>query len=170
MSEDKKPEQSEEVASKLKTPPPSEYTTQGNRVFVFGKPALKHRKTIMKVLKALREPAADYDAILKCAKDRGMELEDFLKLEESDYTVEEKRAILKDSSVDDNFKYAELMSDILTETLYATIKAAPFNFTTLEDFEEKMDDYGEAVELFPIAVKWVALSALDLKNIDRKNL
>lgn len=172
MKEDKNPEKEkeDELAAALKTPPPTEYTTSRNRVFHFGKPSLRHRRTVVKVLKIMQEPAADYKAIVACAKERGMELEEFLKLDESDYTEDELRRMIKKSSADFNIMFADMMTEVLTEVLYATIKKAPFQFTTIESFEEGMDDYAEAVELFPVAVKWVAQAAVDIKNIDRKNL
>lgn len=167
MSE--KSEQSKDETG-LKTPPPKEYTTARGNAFVFGKPALKHRKIIVRVLKLMQEPAADYEEIIKCAKARKMSVGDFVKLPEDAFTEEEKRAIIKQDTPENKLKFADMMSEILTEVLYATIKEAPFQFDTIDDLESKMDDWSEAVELFPIAVKWVALAALDLKNIDRKNL
>lgn len=165
------PKQTPEQAAEelLKAPPPVEYETKRGRKFEFGKPALKHRSTIIRCLKVMREPAADYDAINECAKARGMTTEQFVSLKESEYTIEEKRKIMKDSTSDENLKYGEMMNEILTETLYATIKKAPFSFTTIDDFENKMDDYGEAVELFPIAIRWIAVAAMEISNTQRPN-
>jgi len=161
---------SEQITEEMmKTPPPSEYKTKRGRVFEFGKPALKHRSTIMKCLKVMKEPAADYNAILDCAKARSLSLEQFLALDESEYTIEEKRKMLKNSTNEGNLKFGDMLNEILTETLYATIKKAPFQFTTMDDFENKMDDYGEAIELFPIAIKWIAVSAMEIGNIQRPN-
>jgi hypothetical protein len=159
----------ESVIADLKTPPPVEYKTSRGRDFVFGKPALKHRGTITKVLKLMASQTADYDAIVKCAKAREISLEQFLKLDEKDLTEDEKRAILKRSDMVENLSFADTMNDILTESLFATVKKAPFLFTTMADFEEKMDDYGEAIELFPIAIKWIAQSAKDLASVSKKN-
>jgi hypothetical protein len=153
----------------LKTPPPVEYRTTRGRDFVFGKPALKHRSTILKVLKLMASQTADYDGIIKCAKTRNMSMDEFLKLDEKDLTEDEKRMILKGSDIIANLSFAETMNEILTESLYATIKKAPFLFTSMNDFEEKMDDYGEALEMFPIAIKWIALSASDMSKVNRKN-
>jgi len=151
------------------TPPPKEVTTARGRAFEFGKPALKHRATITKVLKVMQSQKADYDEIVKCAKARNLSVEEFVKIDEHELTEDEKRAILgsKDNSLD--VEFANAMNDILTECLYATIKKAPFNFTTMDDFESKMDDYAEAVELFPIAARWVAVAAREMGNLNRPN-
>ena len=153
----------------LKDPPPREYETARGRLFEFGKPALRHRKIITRVLKLMAEPTADYDAIVKCAKKRKMTVEDFIKLDEKEFTEAEKKAIVKDSDPAKNVEYADMMNEILAEVLFATIKKAPFQFVSLDELEDKMDDYGEAVELFPIAVKWVAMAAAEMGNINRKN-
>ena len=153
----------------LKTPPPREYTTARGRLFEFGKPALRHRKIITKVLKLMSKPTADYDAIVKCAKNRKMSVEEFIKLDENQLTPDEMRLILKDSSPEKNAEYADMMNEILSECLFATIKKAPFQFSTIDELEDKMDNYGEAVELFPIAVKWVAMAASELGRMNRKN-
>lgn len=153
----------------LKNPPPREYTTARGRLFEFGKPALRHRKIITKVLNLMAKPTADYDAIIQCAKKRKMSVDDFIKLDETELTEAELKAIVKESSPAKNAEYADMMNDILAEVLFATIKKAPFQFGTLEELEERMDDYGEAVELFPIAVKWVAVAASDLGHLNRKN-
>ena len=153
----------------LKDPPPREYTTARGRLFEFGKPALRHRKIITRVLKLMSEPTADYDAIVECAKKRNMTVEEFIKIDENQLTEDEMRTIMKDSDPKKNVEYADMMNDILAEVLFATIKKAPFQFTTLDELEDKMDDYGEAVELFPTAVKWVAMAASEIGNINRKN-
>lgn len=176
MTEDEKTEQkieqkTEVTKEDLKAPPPTEYTTKLGRVFQFGKPALKHRTMIMKVLKMMANETADYDAIIKCAKDRGLSVEQFLKLDETELTKDEIKSILKKSELIDSLEFADSMNEVLTEALYATIKKAPFTFETIKDFEEKMDDYSEAIELFPIAIKWVAQSAegMSALNKNRKN-
>lgn len=153
----------------LKDPPPREYTTKRDRVFEFGKPSLRHRKIITKVLKLMAEPTADYDAIVKCAKKRKMTVEEFIKLDENELTKDELKLIIKDSDPKKNVEYADMMNEILAEVLFATIKKAPFQFVSLDELEDKMDDYGEAIELFPIAVKWVAMAAAEIGNINRKN-
>jgi len=167
---EKAEEKKDDGSGLLRNPPPSTHTTKKNRTFEFGRPSLKHRKIIMKVLRIMKEPAADYNAIIECAKARKMSVDDLCKLDEKEYTDAEKRAIMKRSTLGDNLEFADSMNDILTEVLYATVKKAPFIYTTLEEFENKMDDYAEAVELFPIAVKWIALSAAEIGTIDRKNL
>jgi len=167
MTEDTKEQSMEKL---LKTPPPSEYKTGRGNVFMFGKPALRHRKIVMKVLKIMREPAADYNAIVECAEARGLTVEQFIALKENELTKEELQKIMKHSTLDSNISFAESMNEILTEVLYATIRKAPFQFSSLEEFENLMDDYGEALELFPIAIKWVALASADIGRIDRKNL
>lgn len=169
MKEEEANNETAQIVNELKTPPPVEYTTARGRAFVFGKPALKHRNTIMKVLKLMSNQTADYAEIVKCSKKRNISLEQFLKLDENDLTDEEKRAILKGSDTGSNMMFAETMNEVLTEALYSTIKKAPFLFTTQADFEEKMDDYGEAMELFPIAIKWIAQSAQDISKVNRKN-
>lgn len=153
----------------LKDPPPREYKTARGRLFEFGKPALRHRKIITRVLKLMAEPTADYDAIVKCAKKRKMTVEEFIKLDEKEFTKDEKRAIVNDSDPAKNVEYADMMNEILAEVLFATIKKAPFEFSSIDELEDKMDDYGEAVELFPTAVKWVAVAAAEIGNINRKN-
>lgn len=163
-------EQKEDGSGLLRNPPPSTHTTKRKRTFEFGKPSLKHRKIIIKVLKIMKEPAADYNAIIVCAKARKMSVDEFCKIDEEALTEAEKRAIMKHSSLEDNLQFAESMNDILTEVLYATIKKAPFEYKTMEEFESKMDDYAEALEMFPIAIKWIALSATEIGSIDRKNL
>lgn len=162
-------EETEQKPDGVKSPPPSEFTTSLGRVFEFRKPALRHRNIIMKVLKVLEAQTADYEEILKCAKERGMSVEAFIEIPEEEYTETEMKRMLKHSDPKDQIEFAEMMNEILVETLYATIKAAPFKYSTMEEFEEKMDDYAEAVELFPTATKWVAQAALDLKRIKRKN-
>jgi hypothetical protein len=158
-----------QLALDMKAPPPVEYTTKRGRAFVFGKPALKHRGIITKVLKLMAAQTADYNGIIECAKKRGMTMEQFLKLDETDLTEDEMRAIMKKSDLLNNMDFAETMNDVLTEALYATIKKAPFLFDTMKDFEDKMDDYGEAVELFPYAIKWIAQSAQELSKVNKKN-
>lgn len=153
----------------LKDPPPREYTTARGRLFEFGKPALRHRKIITKVLKLMSVPKADYDAIVECAKKRKISVDDFIKLDETQLTKDEMKSIMKDSDPAKNVEFADMMNEVLAEVLFATIKKAPFNFETLDELEDKMDDYGEAVELFPIAVKWVAMAASELGKINRKN-
>lgn len=170
MDEEQAKKETEQVVSELKIPPPVEYTTSRGRAFVFGKPALKHRNTILKVLKLMSSQTADYDAIVKCSKKRNITVEQFLKLDENDLTEEEKRGILKGSDMDNNMAFAETMNEVLTEALYSTVKKAPFLFTTQADFEEKMDDYGEAMEMFPIAIKWIAQAAQDISKVNKKNL
>ena len=167
-TQEQEPETQEQIMD-LKAPPPVEYTTSRGRAFVFGKPALKHRNTITKVLKMMSSQTADYDAIIRCAKARKMTVEQFISLDETDLTDDEKRAILNKSSTNENLDFAQVMNDMLTECLYATIKKAPFLFESMKDFEEKMDDYGEAVEMFPIAIKWIAQSAQDLSKVNKKN-
>jgi len=152
-----------------KTPPPSEYTTKRGRVFHLGRPALKHRKIVTKVLKAASAQSADYQGIIECAKKRGISIEQFVALEESELTPEELTKVLRAPL--ENVQWAEMMNDILTEALFATVRKAPFPFASIEQFEEGMDDYAEAVEMFPIAVKWISLSAKDMtgRPEDRKN-
>ena len=162
-------EETEQKPDGLKNPPPSEYETALGRVFEFRKPALRHRNIILKVLKVLEAQTADYQEIIKCAKERGMSVEQFMKVPESEYTESEIRRIMKDSDPSHQIEFAEMMNEILVETLYATIKKAPFSYSTMEEFEAKMDDYAEAVELFPVATKWVAQAAVVLKRIKRKN-
>ena len=150
------------------TPPPREYETKRGRVFEFGKPALKHRNTITKVLRVMQAQKADYEEIIKCAKARGMTVEDFVKLNENELTDDEKRAITGSGDCLD-VEFANAMNDILTECLYATIKKAPFQFETMEELERGMDDYTEAVELFPIAARWVSVAAREMGNMKRPN-
>ena len=154
----------------LKAPPKDKMTTVRGREFHFGKPALKHRKVITKCLQLMSSQGADYDAIVKCAKARNMSVEDFVRLPEEDFTIEEKKAILKNNDGQSTTEMAEMMNDMLAEVLYATIKKAPFTFSSLDEFEEKMDDYAEALELFANSIRWIAVSAQDLAKIDRKNL
>lgn len=149
---------------------PREYVTKRGRTFEFGKPALKHRKIVSKVIKLMAEPKANYDGIIQCAKNRGMSLEQFLQLDEREYTPEELRIMVGESGIEKNAEFANLMNDILTEVLYATVKKAPFVFEDISDFEEKMDDYAEAVELFQVGVRWIAKAASELSQVDRKNL
>ena len=163
-------EQADESDFNLKSPPKDVIVTSKGREFHFGKPALKHRKVITKCLKLLSSQGADYDEIVKCAKARNMTVEEFIKLPEEAFTTEEKRAILKKSDSQSNIEMGEMMNEMLTEVLFATVKKAPFSFTSLQDFEEKMDDYAEAVELFANAIRWISVSAQDLAKIDRKNL
>ena len=169
VEEGKEEQETKPNEMELRTPAPVEYTTNNGRTFVFGKPALKHRNTIMKVLKLMANQTADYDAIIKCSKERGISLEQFIKLDESELTDDEKKAIIRKSEMVDNLEFAEVMNDVLTEALYATIKKAPFLFENIKDFEEKMDDYAEAMELFPIAIKWIAQSAQELAKVNKKN-
>ena len=158
----------------LKDPPPREYTTARGRLFEFGKPALRHRKIITKVIGFMAKPSIDYEAIVECAKKRKMEVEEFVRLDEKELTKEELMAITKTTTPEKKAEYAELLNDILAEALIATIKKDVAGkqvprFDSLDDLEQYMDDYGEAVELFPIAIKWVAMAAESIGNINRKN-
>lgn len=172
--EDNEKETKPEDEYGLKTPPPREYTTARGRLFEFGKPALRHRKVITKVLKFMAQPTADYEAIIECAEKRKMTVEEFIKLDETELTREELEAITNTSTPEKKAEYTELLNDILSETLLATIKKKEAGktvprFESINDLEAFMDDYGEAVELFPIAIKWVAMSATKLGELNRKN-
>lgn len=151
----------------LKTPPPREYTTARGRLFEFGKPSLRHRKIITQVIKFMAAPSVDYEALTECAKQRKMEVEEFIKLDEKELTKKELEAITKTTAPEKKAEYAKLLNEILAESLFATIKKP--SFEELEDLERYMDDYGEAVELFPIAIKWVAMAAETIGNLNRKN-
>jgi len=158
----------------LKTPPPREYTTARGRNFLFGKPALRHRRVITQVIKFMAAPSADYEAIIKYAKKRKMEVEEFMMIDEKKLTKEELEAITKTTTPEKKAEYAEMLNEILSESLLATIKKSVSGkqfprFETLDDLEAYMDDYGEAVELFPIAIRWVAMASETIGNLNRKN-
>lgn len=167
--EKKMAEKAAEPEQKKMEPPPEVYTTKRGREFHFGKPGLKHRAIITKVLRVMSEEHADYDAIIACAKARGITVEEFTELSEEEYTEEEQRKILINSSTKDNVEFAAKANEIITEVLFATVKKAPFPFETIHQFEEKMDDYGEALELTVIGMRWVSASVEDLKSVDRPN-
>jgi len=153
----------------LKDPPPREYTTARGRLFEFGKPALRHRKVVSKVMKFMAAPKADYDGMLKCAKKRKITIDEFIKLDETQLTEDELRMVMKDSDPGQQAELTEYMLDILVDVLFSTIKKAPFQFSTIDELEAEMDDLGESIELFPIAVKWVAMAIADIGKLNRKN-
>ena len=157
----------------LKTPPPREYTTARGRLFEFGKPALRHRKLITKVLKFLSMGSIDYDSLVTCAKKRKISVEDFTKLKETELTKEELEVITNMDTPAKKAEFTEMMNEILAEVLLATLKKNVSGkmvprFESIDDLEIEMDDYGEAVELFPIATKWVAIASNE-GNANRKN-
>ncbi|MHA1136508.1 MAG: hypothetical protein ACTSSE_08480 [Candidatus Thorarchaeota archaeon] len=169
MSEEKK---NDEYG--LKTPPPKEYETARGREFLFGKPALRHRMIVSKVMKFIAKPAANYGGIIKCAKKRKMTVEEFLKLDETKLTKDELKEVMKGTDNDKNAEFAGEMMDILVDVLLATIKKRDGEkivprFDNHDDLETVMDDLGESIELFPIALKWVQLAIADIGNINRKN-
>ena len=148
--------------------PPSEVDVPGVGLFVFAKPKMKHRNVITKAMRIMSEQHADYGAIVAGAKKRKMSVEKFIDLPESAYTDDEKRMMVKASTGEDNIQFAEKMNDMLAETLWATIKMAPFPFETMEELNEKLD-YSVAVYLFPTAVRWLAISIKELQQVKRPN-
>ena len=155
-------------------PPPEYYKTKTGNNFKFGRPGLKHAAVISKAMKIMAKPTADYDAIIKCAKARKLSLEEFVDLSEDELTEDEKRAILKHSDKESNAEFAAEMNAIMAEVLFATIKETT-KFTITREmmqarFVEEMDDYGECLELFPIACRWIKLAVEDLQGVNRPNL
>lgn len=158
----------------LKTPPPREYTTARGRNFLFGKPALRHRTTVTKVMKFIAKPAANFEGIIKCAKKRKMTVEEFMKLDETKLTKDELKEIMKGTDHESNTELTGNMMDIMVDVLLATIKKEEHGnltprFENPADLENMMDDVGESIELFPIALKWVSLAIEDIRNINQKN-
>ena len=158
----------------LNSPPPRSHETYTKTTFEFGKPGLKHKQAMNKVVKLAFGDKVDYNAMLECAKARKISIDDFIELDEEELTDAEKRKII--SGGKSNEEFAALMNDILTESLYATIKKnSRFEMKigkkdiSIDEFEEQMDDYAEAVELFPIAVKWIMFAYAHLSKLKRPN-
>jgi len=159
----------------LKTPPPREYTTARDRHFLFGKPALRHRGIVTKVMKFLIKPAANFEGIIKCAKKRKMTVEQFMVLDENQLTKDELKEVMKGTDNEKSTEFVGDMMGIMVDVLIATIKKEAAGkivprFENCDELETYMeDDLGEAIELFPIALKWVSLAIEDIQKLNRKN-
>jgi len=127
--------------------------------FVFGRPKLKHRKLVAKILKSI-QPSPETTKQLKMIADtHGVDVDELDTVDEDKFSETEKEILSSNNDI-------EKVSDLLTEILLCTLKESPFKTINATVLEEELE-YTDAIKLMQpgiFAIKEGMLSLADRKN------
>lgn len=157
-------EQKPGIEAKVDMPLTKTVTCKTGNVFVIGRPRMKHRHIIAKVIKVLQgiygtmEKGGTDEIVVGVAKAMGITIEELSKIELQDLPEEHRAKLM---NIKDEDVPIEQVADIQNEAIFVCLLEAPFPWnpktSTLEDLEENLD-YGDSWELLQECTPYIVNS------------
>lgn len=142
--------------------------------YTIGRPRMKHRRIIAKVIKVLQEiygfmsEGGVDDMVVEVAKDMNISVEELSKIELQDLPDEQRKKLVQ---IRDEDVPIDQVAEIQNEAIFVCLIKAPFDWdtktSTLEDLEENLD-YGDGWELLRECTPYIVNSFP--RGSDRKKL
>ncbi|MCK5641323.1 MAG: hypothetical protein KAJ19_11015 [Gammaproteobacteria bacterium] len=143
-------------------------------VYTIGRPRMKHRHMIAKVIKVLTniygsmQNSGVDESVAEVAKEMGITVEQLSKIELHDLSKEHREKLMK---MNEDDVPIDQVAEIQNEAIFVCLQEAPFDWnpktSTLEDLEENLD-YGDSWELLRECTPFIVNSFP--RGSDRKKL
>ena len=153
----------EEQATRLPTTK-TVISEASGREFVIGRPLMKHRRQIAKVVTALQHLYADMvrtgvdDGVEKVAQEMGITVEELAQKPMEEIPPDLRAALIEDDIDEGEF---EKITDMQLDIIMVCLKEAPFEWDpitgTMEQLENSME-FGEGVELMRACIPYIIRS------------